>query len=401
MLGLQDLIGAERAVAAVPRALHEAARAAGAPITGAVLVSCCDEAEAEQAAAFHDGFVRHAVPALKFGHHAAFRLTVPGGSYEFGAVRVAEANFAAAGRPGEKKLMVVKVNAHTGCTVRDGVPTFGVSHRYGGETPCCGALNVLLSGRTLPSPGLAEALRSEGKDRLAMLRDPAIVEPRERGLRASLASARLQARKVALDVQDHAVSGTSWLIAACVSINRADRDTEVLCGYYRTPDAQRPQELEYRGLGDDPAAYVLTEKDRQLLVTDGGAPEPRAARDHRRLVAERAAQVAADVAPQRDARLAEVKAAVRQGSHRSAAHSGALLGSALMVLGELAPVPAALLLFANGVAGIHHTWKVHRLARDLSRREDARAILHDVEQRIDTLSPAEREAILELLLQHH
>lgn len=402
MQALRELIGAERAVSAVPRALCEHAREVGAPITGGVLVTCVDEAEAEQAHAFHDGFVRHVLPPLKFGHPSAFRLAMPGGQYEFAAVRTAERNFAAAGRVGERKLMVVKVNAHTGFAEHDGAPSFGYAHRYGGTTPCCGALHVLLSGGRLPSPGLAEALGSEAVDRLAALRDPAQVPLRERGLRAALASARLQARKVVLDVQDYRdAPNTRWLIVACATINRADRDTEILCGFYRSVGAGQAQQFEYQGLGDDPVAYVLSEKNRHLLVGDGAFDAPRPARDHRQLLAARAEQVAAAAAKQNDPRLLDVRDAVRHGRHRQADKSGALLSSALLVLGELAPVPAALLLFARGAAGIHHTWKVHRIARDLSRRADAQAVLNDVESRIDELPPDEREALLELLLRHY
>lgn len=402
MLALRELIGAERAVSAVPRALCEHARAVGAPITGGVLVTCVDEAEAEQAQAFHDGFVRHALPALKFGHQSAFRLAMPGGQYEFAAIRTAERNFAAAGRPGERKLMVVKVNAHTGIAAHDGAPSFGYAHRYGGTTPCCGALHVLLSGGRLPSPGLAEALGSEDLDRLAALRDPGCTDPRERGLRAALASARLQARKVVLDVQDYGdAPNTSWLVAACVSINRPDRDTEILCGFYRSLDAGHPKAFEYSGLGDDPTAFRITEKNRQLLVTDDQHGAPRPARDHRQLLSARATEVAAATARQQDPRLTEVREAVRHGHHRKADKSGALLSSALLVLGEIAPVPAALLLFARGAAGIHHTWRIHKIARDLSRRADAQAVIHDVGSRIDELPPDQREALLELLLQRY
>lgn len=402
MQALRDLIGTERAVSAVSRALCDHAREVGAPITGGVLVTCVDEAEAEQAQAFHDGFVRHALPALKFGHQSAFRLAMPGGQYEFAAVRTAERNFAAAGRPGERKLMVVKLNAHTGFAEHDGAPSFGYAHRYGGKTPCCGALHVLLSGDRLPSPGLAEALGAEGLDRLGALRDPTRTEPRERGLRAALASVRLQARKVVLDVQDYAdAPNTAWLIAACVTINRPDRDTEILCGVYRSLDANHPKTFEYVGLGDDPTAYRFTEKNRHLLVHDDQHATPRLARDHRKLLAARAVEIAAATARQDDVRLTKVRDAVRHGHHRKADKSGALLSSALLVLGEIAPVPAAMLLFARGAAGIHHTWRVHRIARDLSRRGDAQAVLHDVESRIDELPPDQREALLELLLQRY
>jgi hypothetical protein len=173
----------------------------------------------------------------------------------------------------------------------------------------------------------------------------------------------------------------------------------VACGH--TPDPSRPRQLEYEGLGDDPTAYVLSEKNRQLLVTDEAPTAPRAARDHRRLLRPRAEAVAAETATQHDERLAELHQAVRANRHRHRDHNGALLGSLLLVLGEIAPVPAALLLFARGAAGIHHTWRVQRVARDLSRRDDARDVLRDIHRRIDQFPPEEREAMIELLLEHH
>jgi len=383
----------------VAHALHSSSLGTHAPITGAVLVTCSDEAEAACARAFHDSFARYCVPALKFGQSEAFRLSTLGGQYEWGGIRTAERNYAAAGEHGERKLMVVKINAHTGVIMRSDGPSFGVFHSYRTEAPCCAALHGLLSGYQFPSEHIAEAFDSEGLDRIAVLRDPERVDPRERGLRAALVSARLQARKAVLDIQDYDCGvSTTWIVLPCVSINRRERDTEIVCGIYSTPPGADSGQMEYVGLGDDPAAYELSEENRSLLVTEQNGTAKRAARNHRELLADRAQEVAADAAKQDDPRLAEVRRAVAEDRHRHAGHSRALLSSLLLVLGEVAPVPAALLLFVQGVSGIHHTWRMHRVARDLSRTAEAREILHDLRGRVDGMSPDEREAIIEMLL---
>lgn len=123
--------------------------------------------------AFTRGFVQYLLPPLKFAQHSAFRISNLGNRYEWGAIRVAEQHYATMASEKAYKLMVVKVNAHVGIGQDTGRPRFGFMKRYDSESPCCGALHALLEG-TGHEPfveQLREAFTSEGRDRLATLRD--------------------------------------------------------------------------------------------------------------------------------------------------------------------------------------------------------------------------------------
>jgi len=73
----------------------------------------------------------------------------------------------------------------------------------------------------------------------------------------------------------------------------------------------------------------------------------------------------------------------------------------LPVLAEVAPVPAVMLAFADGAAGIHHTFKIHRLAREMKGTNEARRMLDELEGRIDELDGDRAAALLELLVSEY
>ena len=68
------------------------------------------------------------------------------------------------------------------------------------------------------------------------------------------------------------------------------------------------------------------------------------------------------------------------------------------MLAEAAPVPAALLLFATGAAGIHHSFRVHQMMGELQDSHHAQQMLKEIHDQVDGLPPAEAQALLELLL---
>ncbi|MCH8042684.1 MAG: hypothetical protein IID44_03095 [Planctomycetes bacterium] len=92
----------------------------------------------------------------------------------------------------------------------------------------------------------------------------------------------LQARRAILDIQDYApATPTMYLVAPAVTINRPQRDTEVLCGVYVADCRGETAEVTYRGLGDDPAAYRLEQRHRSVRVSEAGMDQTRTARAHR------------------------------------------------------------------------------------------------------------------------
>jgi hypothetical protein len=378
MLSLHAYFGHERTLHENTQALHFAVNGLSPGVVGAMQITCADETEVECVRAFRRGFAQFVLPSLKSGVQAPFTLANLGGRYEWGAAGVAEGHFATGPSATRGKLLVVKVNAHVGCeplpstatsAVRDLKFALGRRNRYQNDTTCCGLLAALLSGATGPVVDqVRELFASEGKDRLGTILDEAVIVPELRPLVAAVVSARLQARVALLDIQDHAAATpTSYLVVACVTLNRPGPDTEILCGAYYLDGTDDRDEVTYQGLGDDPAAYDIAVERGRFVVRDEHIEAPRAARDHRAMVREEwkrrhAATVGQTLA---DDRLESLRLSVLSGEHRNAATAKRLLGMSLPVLAEIAPVPAAILMFAEGALGIHHVFRVHRLAQEM------------------------------------
>ncbi len=73
----------------------------------------------------------------------------------------------------------------------------------------------------------------------------------------------------------------------------------------------------------------------------------------------------------------------------------------LTLLAEVEPISTATLLFGHGLAGIHHAFEVHRMARQLEGSENARRILLEIRDKVDTLAPKQAEAMMEVLAREY
>jgi hypothetical protein len=414
---LRQLVGHEKSLKEVTQTLHLSADSLGSAAVGAMHVTCADESERECADAFQHGFVRYMLPPLKVDSASTFRLANLGGRYEWGSVRIAESHFATREAGDRSKLLVVKINAHVAIeddpshqTGSSKMPetrpfTLGTWKRYGSESACCGALHALLQGHDEPfTEELREAFGSEGHDRVAALLDESRVDPTYRPLYAAMVSARLQARKVVLDIQDYSpVTPTFFLVLACVTINRHRPDTEILSGLYTVDGRDGGRDATYFGLGDDPADYEtrMGSRDR-FIVTDEHVGSERKGRDHRALVREQLrTQTTRQIADVQDDRLERIRQDVSQNKHHHHHHAKSLLRVALPVLAEVAPIPAAVLMFADGAVGIHHAFRVHRLAREMEGTAEARQMLDEIEGKIDTLDGDHAAALLEMLMNEY
>lgn len=401
MDSLLHLIGREGSLHEVTRAIRNEVQSLHAPVVGAVHVTCSDESERECLDAFQQGFVKDMLPSLKFARSSAFRVATLGGRYEWGGVRIAEQHFATEASEGHFKAMVVKVNAHVSVETDGHALHFGQLARYRKRSTYCGALHALLgAGQELPAlDDLREAFVSEGLDRVTVLNDPDQVAPELRVLYAAVASARLQARRIMLDIQDYVpATPTVFLIHPCVTLNRAREDSELLCGVYRADYRGSEPSYEYAGLGDDPRAYTMDQAHGMIHVTDAGRDKIREARDHREIVG-RQLQKRPPGTYAHDPRLKEL--AGRSGVTAMGGPGGKLmLRSLLLLLAEIAPGPVAVLLFAEGVAEMYHVYRAHRIASDHAEVSDATHILRDVQGRIESMSDEEADKTVRLLLEH-
>ena len=394
------LIGVEHRLDEVNYALKAAVRHQRPATVGAHHVTCSDVTERACVESFQRCFAADLVPRLKPGNQSAFRTANLAARYEWGSLRIAEGQFATPASREAFKVLLVKINSHVAapCVDGRGEQKFGPLQRYGVDSVACGALHALLAGAQGPfADELRQQFHAEGIDRLELLANNVPAEVR--ALAAALVSARLQGRAAALDAQDHRpVSPTLYVIVPAVTLNRTDRDTELVCGLYVIDRRTGAHEDVYRGLADDPTRYQITQQQHGLRVHDDQHHATRTARDHRQLIGE-ALHRAGSRPLTRDRRVDKLLEQATAHAHddRNAQIARTAAKGLLLLLAETSPVTAALLLFAQGASGIYHAHRAHRLAQDLSRTDDARHMLADLQQRIDQLPAEQARQVLEVL----
>ena len=265
---LIKLIGHEYTVKKISRTLCDLTQELHPEVVGAMHITCADETEYECALAFQKGFVQHHLPQLKFAHQSPFRISNLGGRYERGAISIAEEHFVLPKNSPGFKLFISKINSHVGVTCENSKESYGILKRYGKESTCCGALAALMAGKQGQFlDELRELFCSEGKDRLSILLNPEQVAPQQRSLYAAVISSILQARQVMQDIRDHVSSDpVMYLVLPCVTFNRPDIDTEILCGFFIADFRSDYLREKYVGLGDDPSTYSFTVRNQRIII---------------------------------------------------------------------------------------------------------------------------------------
>lgn len=262
---LDALVGRETELEAISRALSSAAKRLRPAAVGAYQITCSDETERECIETFHEVFVKEHLPELKFWSRSCFRTANLGGRYEQDALGLAEDHFATQPTKDSFKLLVVKNNAHVCVAEGPAGRTYGTMRRYDRESTCCGALTALLKGSdSAYSRELAAGFTHDGLDRRAALM---AANPTDRLLRAAVVNALMQGRLATEDARQHAAhTPTVYLIVSCVTLNRVQKDREVLC-CARLIDHRGDEPTEASvGLGDDPTTYEVTEELGQVVV---------------------------------------------------------------------------------------------------------------------------------------
>ena len=407
MESIRQLIGTEQDLEQVARQLRYFVEGVRTPVVGALHVTCSDESEHECIEAFQRDFVQVLLPDLKLWSRSAFRSSNLGGRYEWGAVRLAEQHYATPESREGAKTIVVKINSHVSVAQSGSEVHYGPMDRYHTRSCACGALHALLEGERWPfTDELREVFRDKAVDRLAILHDPERVEPRYRYLLAAVLCARLHARRAVLDVQDYqATTPTLYLIVPCVTLNRLERDTEVVCGIYCADYRTDEENVEYCGLADEPEKYEVSEADGRLRIEDEHIRTPRPANDYRELLL-RHVQKHADrfrdkTELHKDERMRRIVAEAEQKRHHDPAYAKLMLKALLPLLADLSPVTAAIMLFGQGLAGIHHIHRVHRLAGQVTGHEEARRIVNDIQEQIEHLPSERAREVIDLLLAAH
>ncbi len=394
---LYEVLGQERPCDEVARLLRSYVHEQKPPVVGAMRVTCSDEAEQEVIEAFQRQFVRYLLPDLKFSAKSPFRTANLGSRYEWGAIRIAENHYALASGAEDWKIVVLKINAHVSVERGPDGHTFGAGARYDGLSPYCGALAAVLEGSSAPfAQAIVADFAVEDASRLDQLRDPKAVSPELRSLYAAVLHARLQARRAMVDVQDYTPdSPTLYFVLPCVTLNQTGHDTEIVCGIYAADRRGSESHDEYCGLGDDPLRYRYANDGGMVALSDPDLHTPRHARNHREHVKDlwhaRGDRLVVDE------RAKLVLAASRKSGAPGSPLAKAALGTVLTTLIATSPIPAAVVLFGEGLVQIHHASKAHALARAANDDEAARAMLSDLEEPLSRLSPEEAQHLLHLL----
>jgi hypothetical protein len=394
------MVGRENDLDDVARSLYEFARDQGAPVIGALLLTCADESELECKEAMRNSFTEHVLPNLKAGERSSFRLANLGARYEWGSAAVVDEHFSLAVENNTRKLLVFKLNSHV-CVDRthEGL-RFGRMLRYDHQSTFCGALHHLLDDGHLPFTGqLRESFGSEGLDRLDALRDPERVPATENSLFVAVVNARLQARKAMVDLQARAPrTPTSYLILPCVTLNRQLKDTEIVCGMYRVDWTGDEIRADYSGLGDDPTRYRLKSDTGRLRIEDDGWSETRPVRNHRELVLEEwMRKQGIDAGSETEVVIPSLAGRTGSDAETEAHDPRESLKRCVTELAREDPVPAAIVAYARGVAAVHHLFRAHRLARGAAGEQAAREILGEIHASVGQMSAEEASEALRRL----
>lgn len=396
------MMGKEHDLDRVNDALRDHVRSLGMVAVGALHVTCSDEVEYECMSSFQDRFVRHLLPDLKLFRRTAMHSANLGGRYEWGSVDFAQQHYAGASLKDGRLVLLIKINAHVAVEESDAGPRYGTMSRYDRSSSACGALHAMLAGSAEPyARQLREMFHWEGVDRAAMLLDPRRVDPEVRSLLLAVVSARLQARQAILEIQDRqTTTPTVYLIVPCVTLNRHDRDTELLCGLYTANAEGYKCDAEYAGLGDDPSLYEVGHDSGRLVISDEHLGACRPARDHRELVrAKWRTRTRGPIAD--EGKLHELVAQAESGVRQDHYYAKAVLKSLLHGLAALAPVPAAVVLFSEGLADLYHAHRAHHIAEEIAGDAEARKILDDVHYSIEQIDDEHARRIVDLLVEEY
>ena len=77
------------------------------------------------------------------------------------------------------------------------------------------------------------------------------------------------------------------------------------------------------------------------------------------------------------------------------------LKTVLWLAADIAPIPLAVLLFAKGIVGVHHLYRVHRMARGADDAHGARRIINEVAENVPSMSAEEARDTIDVLMDHY
>ncbi len=136
---------------------------------------------------------------------------------------------------------------------------------------------------------------------------------------------------------------------------------------------------------------------KALRLLDPELLKPRRARNHRAIIRE-AWHEATEARPPHPRLGDSMREVATRHDPQQLPHAKLALKGLLLLMCEVAPVPAAMLLFGEGLVHVHHTAKAHRLAREAAGDAEAITMLEDIQARVEEMEPERAQHLVALLL---
>jgi hypothetical protein len=385
---------------------------------GTMLVTCSDEFLGEVRAAFARDVARPLTAHQMVGSKGIFAVSNLGGRVEPGAIALADEHFGARSSSSAPRLLLVVLFAHVGRILEGHEARYGFVDRFGARSPCCGALTHLLE-----PPESTAAVRHPWFDQLTAFFGPRRLETLRqdrsplRLVRAAAIHAVLQSETALADLLREGPRSPARILMACsVAVNQPGTDGALLAAFLHLRYDGTLLHVEGGGaLRSTPEALEVAQEQGRLRVRV--APE---SQEPRTLAVERSAEQLAERWASLSSALPATAAAaehphlgrtrtqfqhlrkhVERARHRPSsrrAFARPLLRGLVQGLSLVAP---ELGLAAFALQAGHDTLKAKRLERLLRegpRREEARAVLHQMEAEIQQLPEKEAHQVLEVLL---
>jgi len=408
---LAELVGRQESLLTLLGLIRRAAHSFGPLVeSGAALVSCSDEFNAELRSTFDRDVARWLSSPNVPLHRRLFSQANLGGRVEPGAIALANDHFTVLSRQGGRKLLVLVIASHVGRRKEGEAWTWGEIDRFGRSSPCCGALTLLLAAPRATAavrfPWFDQMTAFYGPDRLTALRED---HGPHRMVRIAAVHAVLQAETAITDLmRDPPTTDTVLLLVPMILINQRGRDETILAGVHHLVFEGGLGRLEHgSALRSTPASLHITETRERLRiespfdeVSDAAAAPaagPRPAELPRALVEQARS---ADVREHVERWRTQVRG-VAKDRHGLRLYARPLLRAFLQGLGVVAPELGLASLAIQGGDALRKSAHLKKLLAQGPSSEEALRVLHDIEPELQQLGHEEAGEILEILVAEH
>ena len=135
-------------------------------------------------------------------------------------------------------------------------------------------------------------------------------------------------------------------------------------------------------------------------MTDDHLQQPREARDHRVIVAKQWRERHPQPEFTSDQRFKQIADDTQKKPIDTPQLAHETLKTLLWLAADVAPIPLTIMLFAKGIVGIHHLYRVHKFARGAGGSDDAREIIAEVTEQVTKLPVEQTRETIDSIMSH-